>query len=215
MENTTPFGLYYIDREYIEAMHAADRHIPNADYEDSGRARKFYCGPVMNQDGVNYYVPVSHEQKSMEIIGSRRNGFPEYFGLNMRDQNNEKAGSLDFRYMIPCVDERFLETIDPNQDLGKYGKGQAHFCQKYERTICNSARNAYENIQSCEYPMLKDSSIDFENAITAAWEHLDKVEERENNKEKKAKIAARSASADSMTANISTTEFSETFSKNN
>lgn len=37
----TPFGFYYLDREYIEAMHVADKHVPYADYEDIGRAKNF------------------------------------------------------------------------------------------------------------------------------------------------------------------------------
>ena len=62
MENKTPFGFYYIDRDYIDAMRTTENpHVPNANYEDEGRARKFYCGPVMNQDGVDFYVPISHE----------------------------------------------------------------------------------------------------------------------------------------------------------
>lgn len=62
MKNTTPYGFYYIDRGYIEYMQTPDNpHVPDANYEDCGRARKFYCGPVTNKQGVDYFVPVSHE----------------------------------------------------------------------------------------------------------------------------------------------------------
>lgn len=202
MKDTTPFGFYYLDREYIEAMHTADNpHVPNADYEDSGRARKFYCGPVMNQDGVDYYVPVSHEIKgTMEIFGSKENGFVEHYGMSLMNAEHEKNGNLDFRYMLPCVDDRFLTPIDPDNDLGAYGREQAHFCTRMEKNICRNARETYNNIQSGEYKELTESSVNFEMALDDAWTYLDKVEEREA---KLAVMSNRSSMADGMASNVS------------
>lgn len=180
MENKTPFGFYYINRDYIEAMHTTENpHIPNADYEDEGRARKFYCGPVMNQNGVDFYVPISHEVKeNMEIPGTRASGCPEYYGMSLRSKTGEKTGSLNFKYMIPCVDDRFLEKIDPEKMLSSFGKAQCDFCKANESRIRNIAYDTYNNIVSNDYPGLTKDSVDFEAAQDEAWQHLDRVEEQ-------------------------------------
>lgn len=212
MKDTTPFGFYYLDREYIEAMHTAENpHVPNADYEDSGRARKFYCGPVMNQDGVDYFVPVSHEIKDkMEILGSRANGFAEYYGIPLMNKDKEMTGNLDFRYMLPCVDNRFLTPINPDNDLGAYGREQAHFCTLIKNRICKNAQETYNNIQSGEYKSLTESSVNFEMALDDAWTYLDKVEEREK---MTAKMAIRSSIANEMISNVSPSSSSNDFDR--
>lgn len=212
MKDTTPFGFYYLDREYIEAMHTAENpHVPNADYEDSGRARKFYCGPVMNQDGVDYFVPVSHEIKDkMEILGSKENGFVEHYGLSIRDKNGEKNGNLDFRYMLPCVDDRFLTPVDLDKNLSDYGKGQCKYCKDNEKLIRISARETYNNIQSGEYKNLTESSVNFEMALDDAWTYLDKVEEREK---MTAKMTMRSSIANEMISNVSPSLSSNDFDR--
>lgn len=204
MKSTTPFGFYYLDREYIEAMQTVDEHVPDANYEDSGRARKFYYGPVTNQDGVDYYVPVSHEIKDeMEIPGSKRNGFPEHYGVNIRNEHKKKTGNLDFRHMLPCVDARFIRKISPNE-LSAFGKGQLTFCEADKNNILTTARNAYNNIQSHDYSFLNKTSVNYDNVIDAAWEHLDKVEEREIS-EKRQTMADRVNKANMLAANINDT----------
>lgn len=204
MKNTTPFGFYYLDREYIEAMQAVDEHVPDANYEDNGRARKFYCGPVMTQDGVDYFVPVSHEQKdTMEIPGSRKNGFPEYYGVSLYGNDKEKTGNLDFRHMLPCVDPRFIKKIDDNNELSNFGKEQFRFCRCSENRIRKTAQSAYNNIVSQDYPFLNKTSIDYETVLDTAWEHLDKIEECEL-ADKRKKMTDRANKADILAANINT-----------
>ena len=208
MENKTPFGFYYLDREYIEAMHTSENtHVPNADYEDSGRARKFYCGPVMYQNGVGFYVPVSHEIKeSMEIPGTRSSGCTEYYGMSLRSKTGEKTGSLNFKYMIPCVNSRFLEKIDPDKTLGSFGKAQYDFCSANERRICNMVYDTYNNIVSGEYPGLTSGSVDFEAAQDEAWQHLDRVEEREEQAAKEKAVQERIAQTEKMNARFEKTK---------
>lgn len=195
------FGAYYIDREYLDALRQNDNdHISYADYEDKGGARKFYCGPVMTEHGIDYYVPVSHSEHNMYIQGSAQNGIKEYHGINMVTRSCEHIGCLDFRYMIPCVDDRFIESHTPHG----HGKTQMNFCYEHENEIKMLARDTYNNITADTYPELTRSSVKFEKALGTAWDYLDKVEEKEEADKQKAKISMRYTTASHMTCNIST-----------
>lgn len=46
MQSEVRYGLYDIDAKYLERIRKYDSHAPKSDYEDEGRAKKFYCGPV-------------------------------------------------------------------------------------------------------------------------------------------------------------------------
>lgn len=201
-KKTTPFGFYYLSREYIEAMQAVDEHVPDANYEDYGRARKFYCGPVTTQDGINYFVPVSHETKeSMIIPETKRNGVIEYYGIPLYNQDNQTTGNLDFRHMLPCVDDRFIEQIDIKQ-MSQFGKEQARFCLKNAKYIKQTATSTYNNVKSCDYAFLNSTSIDFEEVLDAAWDYLDLIEEREEATALKKKIDMRVTQSETMATTI-------------
>lgn len=181
----TPYGLYYIDRDYLSAIHEADSKTPDCTYEDSGRARKFYCGPVTKEEGVDYYVPVSHQVKNMQLSKY------ETYGISIMNTEGEKKGCLDFRFMIPCVDTQFLSKIEKN-DMSEYGKSQYDFCMNNERIIKKEAHATYNNIISKDYGFLNKTAVCSEAVIDAAWQYMDEIEAR------KEKAAMRNAAANDL-----------------
>ncbi len=165
-ENQTPYGFYYLDRDYLDGMREADNeHVPLADYEDFDRAQKFYCGPVITKDKVDYYVPVSHQIKNMYIPGSAQNGVREYYGVTIYDKNGNASGCLDFRYLIPCVNNALITPCQP--------KGHAvtewDFCERNQKIIMKNANNTFHNIQANNYPFLTETSVDNDKAIDFMW----------------------------------------------
>ncbi len=162
--NKIPFGFYDIDREYIEYLQKYDDHVPKCDYEDEGRARKFYCGPVMNEYGIDYYVPISSKNRNMRLNNI------ETYGINMRDINTgELIGCLDFRFMIPCSNQ---DLITPHKPTG-YAVAQDIFCQKNKSRICAEARATYNNVESKDYPFLNQTAVRQERLNDAIWAYDD------------------------------------------
>lgn len=166
-----PFGCYYIDRDYLEYLHEhGDEHVPKADYEDEGRARKFYCGPVFNEYGVNYFVPVSHElDKNDMSVYDPETRTVEYYGMYIRDTDNNKIGNLDFRFMIPCQDNELLTPCT----LSGHGAKQANACLAMRTHICKAAQSTYNNIETGDYPWLNANAIDYNNVNDAMWSYDD------------------------------------------
>lgn len=182
-ESGTPYGFYYVDREYIEALASRDEHVPKCDYEDESRSRKFYCGPVTHEDGVDYFVPVSHQIKgNMVIQGSRYDtGVTEYYGTSITDSNHNKTGNLDFRFMIPVVNTEYLTPFEPKG----FSAEQNTFCQKYRKTIQNIAHQTYSNIKTKNYDFLNESAIDHDNALLGAFDYDDEYTEQIESGQKK------------------------------
>lgn len=163
-KNNVPFGCYYIDREYIQYLHDhGDEHVPRSDYEDEDRCRKFYCGPVFNEDGLNYFVPVSSKVREMRLNNI------ETYGVTLQDANREYIGCLDFRYMIPCYDNELLTPYEPHS----HGAKQATACMEIQNKICKEAKATYNNIISRDYEFLNRTAIDYDKVIDAVWEFDD------------------------------------------
>ena len=198
--SSTPFGFYDIDRKYIEFLKKADEHVPDCDYEDRGRSRKFYCGPVTNQYGIDYFVPVSSKtDKNMYIVGSAKNGVREYHGIILKDASGQETGSLNFKNMIPCVDPQFLT---PHKPTG-HAVSEYNFCKKYEKAIKTTAESTFKNIESREYPELTKSSVNASKVESAGWEYLDMIEA----KKECDKMATRFQEIDDLASNIQTTKY--------
>lgn len=169
---TPSFGFYDIDRTYIETLRSKDNHVPNCDYEDYDRARKFYCGPITTQYGINYFVPVSSQKdKNMYIVGSAANGVREYYGIEMKDNQGNSIGSLNFKFMIPCVHPCFLTP----HELTGHSIIENEFCQKNKLFIQKLANDTFVNIESNDYPSLTQTSVNFAEAESAGWEYYDKM----------------------------------------
>ena len=193
-ESGTPYGFYYVDREYIEALASRDEHVPKCDYEDEGRSRKFYCGPVTHEDGVDYFVPVSHQIKGdMAIPGSRYDtGVTEYYGLSIINENREKTGNLDFRFMIPVVNTEYLTSFEPKG----FSAEQNTFCQTNKQMIQSMAHQTYGNIKAKNYDFLNGSAIDHDSVLSGAFDYDDEYTEQIESGQKKEiakKLALRKA----------------------
>ena len=202
--NNVKYGFYYIDREYLDKLHEGDTHVPKHNYEDEGRSRKYYCGPVMNEFGVNYFVPVSSQtgKDDMIIPGSAYNGAVEHFGILLPDEKGHSKGgsNLDFRFMIPCVNSELLTPMAPKSN---YAKNQAKFCMSNEKRICREAYDTYQNIQSGEYSFLNESAINQQAVYDKMWEYEDILETRREIKEKRAKMTARASETSRIAPNES------------
>lgn len=182
-DSITPYGFYYVDREYIEALALCDTHVPKCDYEDEDRARKFYCGPVAHEAGVDYFVPVSHQIKDeMVIPGSlKETGVAEHYGISIRNENRDKTGNLDFRFMIPVVNTDYLTTIE----LTNFGSQQLLFCRNNEHLIKNIAHWTYCNINAQSYDYLDKTAVSYDCLLSNAFDYDDEYTEQISTGEKK------------------------------
>lgn len=174
-----PFGCYYIQRDYIEYLQEhGDSHVPNADYEDNNRAIKFYCGPVLTINRVNYYAPVSHEVESKDdmIACNNKTGREVQYGVFLSGKR-DRTGNLDFRHMIPCQDN---ELLTPCENLSPFGKTQERSCLAQKDKIQECARNVYDAVHFDLIPFLTRTCIDFEKVYDAACEYDDIKDEFAN-----------------------------------
>lgn len=167
MVNELPHGCYYIARDYLDFLREHDNeHIPRADYEDDNRARKFYFGPVINDYGVNYFVPVSHETNKGDMcIFDKETKMHEQYGLYLMSDEGDTLGNLDFRFMVPCQDNNLLELFEPTG----YGARQAEICHQMTKDICDTALHTYNLITSGDYPQLSKDAVDFAKANDAMY----------------------------------------------
>lgn len=170
-----PFGCYYIEREYLDFLRKrGDAHVPRADYEDSGRTQKFYCGPVFNADGINYFLPVSHQTNKGDMtvydVESRET---DPTGAYIIDNDGVKLGNLDYRYAIPCMDNELLKPVS----LSKFGQKQFEIITNMKDAIGEQAKNLYDKARSGDYPVHKRKAIDFDSLETAAYAYADLKEQ--------------------------------------
>jgi len=131
MATIVPFGLYDVDRYYLDELRKADPHVPKSDYEDDGQHRKFYCGPVYNDKGINYFVPISSKIKKQDYL-------EPYVRIMKNPENKKEIGCLDFRYMVPVPSK----YIAPHEDMDaekRNSNGELSHTAIYAR-ICNNAK---------------------------------------------------------------------------
>lgn len=166
-----PFGCYYIKRDYIDFLRANDNeHVPRADYTDDNRAEKFYCGPVFTEDGVDYFVPVSHEtDKGEMVVYDKDINIREPYGLYLRTETGKIIGNVDFRYRIPCQDDELLTPCR----LKGFGALQEKACKSIENRICTVAKNTHNNIKTNAYPWLTQTAVKDNNSNDSMWAYED------------------------------------------
>ncbi len=92
-------NIYDVDRNYTEYLQKKEIEergfttVPNFDYEDVGREKKFVSGPVFEIDNIKYYVGASHKK----ILND--DCYPIYF----EKEPGIIKGTLRFQYMIPIA----------------------------------------------------------------------------------------------------------------
>lgn len=165
MVSKIPFGIYDIDKELLQTAHDnINEHVPLSNYEDEGRTRKFYCGPVCEHDGVPLFVPVSSQNKN-----ERQN---DYSGSSVLIKNkNESIGSLNFKYMVPVSDETLLT---PRTELGSFGKKQAAWCMDNETLIKNKALANYNSFE--RFGEKDDLYFNYDEIVDLGYEIIDERE---------------------------------------
>lgn len=87
--------FYHVDQSYADKLREADGKVPNLGYQTH---EKFFCGVVLEIDGMKYYAPISHDTKA------RQTTFVIY-------RRKRPLSSIKFSYMIP-VPESAIELMD-------------------------------------------------------------------------------------------------------
>ena len=99
--------FYYVNSEYINFLKMYETNkrgftcVPNVEYSSRN---KFFYGVVLQKNGMNYFVPVSHSVKQSDnsiIIKSK----PK------RSKALKSYGSLKFQYMIPVPNKMHQKGI--------------------------------------------------------------------------------------------------------
>ena len=90
--------FYYVNANYIEFLKKYEYNIrnfnsvPNVEYANNN---KFFYGTVLKKNGINYYVPISHD------INSSPNSIVMLTKPRRTKDKPFKLGTLKFLYMIP------------------------------------------------------------------------------------------------------------------
>lgn len=162
-----PFGMYDIDGDLLDKLRGINDNIPNSDYEEHGGAKKFYCGPVAEHEGVPLFVPVSHQTKPAPTPGQ------DIPYTRLITDKGENVGSLNYKYMVPVADARFIE---PRTNLGAYGQKQADCCMAMERSIKADAREKHN--EYVDFENIKTTAHNINDLIDANFELADELDAR-------------------------------------
>lgn len=190
MPDKIPFGLYDIDRYYLDYLrNNNNEHIPKSNYEDEGGARKFYCGPVYNADGIPMFVPVSHQKRTASINGkymisiedSEDNATQDNNIKNTKNIDHKIIGCLDFRFMVPCLEEHFVKhEISTNSNIlnskPTFAEKQAHILlsSKNQQLLEKTAKLTFDDVTAGKN--VARSSVDFNKALDDVWNYEDYIE---------------------------------------
>lgn len=167
-------NFYYVQNEYIEYLKRAEiaarefTCVPNMQYHSRN---KFVFGACFQNNGINYFVPVSHQIKHGDnniIIKTKP-----------KKGKSLELGSLRFAYMIP-VPKQCLIMLDikkiPEYDQKRRINDELAFCRREIDKIKKQAEKTFEAITSSKSKKLLSNSCDFivlQNAyISYCQEHL-------------------------------------------
>lgn len=126
-----PYGVYHLDHDYINSIRETEPNAIDPEKND------VYCGPVYHatsERGVfGFFVPVDVKkfEKSAAFMAIFENGV--------------YADVLDFKKMLPVVDDRFVTPVKANGEL-------CAFCDngKNDFEICAAAMiSAQKNKSDC------------------------------------------------------------------
>ena len=180
MVSKIPFGVYDVDTEFLRTAHdEINQTVPHSDYEQHGRCRKFYCGPVCEHKGVPMFVPVSHQVKETNILKTQT-------FMPIKD-GTKTIGTLNFAYMVPVADESLIEDISHRDYIGEFTQKNIKWCMSNEELIKKKAK-AYYNEFSNGYTKC-DMFKDYDDITDLCYEIIDEREKKAKElSEKKARI---------------------------
>lgn len=150
-------NFYFIKSDYIDYLKDTEINargftcVPNTEYTSR---KKFLFGAVFENNGINYFVPVSSKIKYDDnsiIIKSKKD-------------NTLKFGSLRFAYMIPvpnsCLIPMVINDIEDNERKRKV-QSELAFCRKNIDKIKKQATKTYTSITKSTKKKLIRNSCDF------------------------------------------------------
>ena len=143
--------------------------VPNIRYTDRN---KFAFGAVMQINGLNYYVSVSHFDKAQEAN----------ILIRVPGDQKEVKGSLRFNYMIPVPDECLERLIIKDVEDEKYRlllNKEYQFCMDNADRIQKKANKIYDMVVNNRKQILTDNSCDFKILEEACQKYIDEFLKKE------------------------------------
>lgn len=153
--------FYYVNANYIEFLKKYEYNVrnfnsvPNVEYANNN---KFFYGTVLKKNGINYYVPISHDinssPNSMVMITKPRRTKDKPF----------KLGTLKFLYMIPVPNNQLIElNVNDIKDSDRRRRviDELAYCNRNREKIFNQAQKTYDIVIATESQKLKRNSCDF------------------------------------------------------
>ena len=123
--------FYDIDENFIDFLQSIDHQVPDVKYSNRN---KFFCGIVLEIDGIKYIAPVSSFKE------------PQSTNLIIYNKKNEKLSSIRFCFMIPVLDSvihvknfKSPENLDRAELLSK----ELTFCKQNIDKIYKKAKYVY------------------------------------------------------------------------
>ena len=155
-------NFYTVNACYVKYLQNAEQasrgfsRVPNLNYGNQ-RKQKFFCGIVLQVNGVDYYVPVSsYKQKKADNF------------LILAD-NGQVVSSLRFNYMFPIPKElAAVHVITHQSDLAYRAllAQELRFCIKNQVHIQKLAERTYKRVllgkdlglvaNSCDFRLLEE-----------------------------------------------------------
>ena len=125
-------GFYNIDERYIKYLQGFDAKVPNIGY---AAHNKFVCGVVLKINNLDYYVPLSSNQKMFKT------------SFAIKDGNNIVA-TLRFSFMFPAPLNvlsimNFKQIEQEDRRYGKFLEKEWRYCISKEQQILNKAKRVY------------------------------------------------------------------------
>ncbi len=152
-------NFYYIKNEYIDYLKRVEIEargftcVPNTQYSSRN---KFLFGACFESNGINYFVPVSHQIKQGDnniVITTKP-----------KKRKSVKLGSLRFAYMIPvpnnCLVLLNIKKI-PEYEQKRRINDELAFCRRSIDKIKKQAVKTYDSITSSTNKKLLNNSCDF------------------------------------------------------
>ena len=126
--------FYTIDSAYLDFLRQHEQRIPLTTYPAH---EKFFCGVVLNINGVNYFAPVSHYNQ------------PNRTTFVIKDKNDQKIlSSVRLNYMFPALPS-VVQRLDIKQLYKKDPKyavlvtKELRYCSRHESDLRNMAMSVY------------------------------------------------------------------------
>ena len=152
-------NFYYVKDEYIAFLKKAEKDargftcVPNTQYRSRN---KFLFGACFQNNGINYFVPVSHQIKQGDnniVIKTKP-----------KKGKSIELGSLRFAYMIPvpnkCLIQLDIKNI-PEYEQKRRINDELAFCRREIDKIKKQAVKSFDAITTSKNDKLLRNSCDF------------------------------------------------------